>query len=132
MLDRQRAQQILKVNGITSDVTSEQARELLMQAGWCEADVSILEEKKSLVQKESMQTLVKSDNALTPQNVSALLGIDMLVTQFPKGHAPNNEHLLSSFLQVFVLLFCTVLFATFTIVSAMWYMQVGIFHIAFR
>lgn len=87
MFDRKQLEAFLRINGLTPLARNEEIRSMLLSARWEEEDVDtalmILKENKMSreVTIDTVHKIFRSDERLTPDEVQALLGIEMDVSE---------------------------------------------------
>jgi len=134
MIDRAQVARILKLNGIDISAPADEIKSILLSANWREDDVetalTVLREDP-VDHKEHVETLHKifrSDDKLSPETISGLLGIDVDVStqeiNLRRKHARGE---LTAGLAIHILLISLVLSSLF-IFGSMWLMKVGLFH----
>jgi len=101
MIDRTQLESFLQANGIKPTANDEEIRSVLVSAKWGEDDVStamsVLSENKVSYEThiDTFRKVFRTDEALTPQEISYLLGIDVNVSsnQITKQNRRKNTPL---------------------------------------
>lgn len=136
MIEKAQIEKLLRMNGVEVTSPDEEIRSILLQARWHEKDVEtamlILRENTTSHEThvDSLRKMFVSDEKLKPETISALLGIDILV---PKGKLDTKRKSMNqgmSFGQVLAIAFFSAVLACVFVFGSMWYLQVGVFHIA--
>lgn len=133
MLDKASLEQFLSINGIKPTASDEEIKSVLLSARWIEDDVDtamlVLRENKHTHEGhvDSLHKVFRSDERLTPDAVSRLLGIDMDVSGETVEQAKRNVQIRSL---LTVLLICVITFGLVLsfIAGSMWMLSVGPFH----
>ena len=138
MVEKSHVEQLLKINGVLSDASDDEIKSVLVRARWHEKDVeqAIALLKNNLTEEakktDPFQTLFKNDAKLRPDLISSLLGVDITILKNDvvinkKDKVPHvSLRLLCEIIFVSIVLSCASLFA------AMWYLEMGVFHITMR
>jgi len=132
MLDRAEIEKVLRINGLAVNATDEEIKQVLTRARWHPNDVIKAVQLLKHAPPPNPQTKInlaqalRSDEKMSPDTISALLGIDMKVEQIQrqqrviKGVAHNIT-------TTAIVLLCIVLFAAGLVFALMWYFKVGYF-----
>ncbi len=144
MLGRLQLESFFRINGITNDTSLEEKRELLIQAQWSTNEIeSALNQEVTInpipakaltsLQQQSISsgTLLKTDTKLKPDSVSSLLGIDINVHRSKLNTQGKRIKDGFTFLQMVTIGTLSVGSALFFVGVAMWYLEMGFFHVAF-
>tara|TARA_B100000745_G_C20147241_1_gene393414 strand:+ start:997 stop:1419 length:423 start_codon:yes stop_codon:yes gene_type:complete len=134
MIDRSVVEHLLTANGVDPSAPDEEIKSLLISAKWHASDVEtalmVLRENSSTHKRrvDSLHKVMRSDENLDPQTISALLGIDVDIkqTNVPTGKTYNQM----TVKQMTVVALVALTLALTFVITAMWYMEMGIFHIA--
>lgn len=136
MFQRSDVENFLKVNGISIDDSDDVIKSVLISAQWHKDDVdaAILVLRENKISKKthvsSLHKVFRTDERLRPETISALLGIEMNVTPKDlKEHKQNHQMKLRPFQILQMILISIILSVTFMF-GAMWYLKMGIFHVA--
>lgn len=138
MLERSQVAQFLKLNGVPVTAPDEEIKSVLLQARWGEKDVEtallILRENINSHQThvDSLRKVFQTDTALKPENITALLGIDVFVSKDSIEKRGQKRNRSMTLLQGIQMIFLSLVLSGSFIFGAMWYMQIGIFHITMR
>lgn len=138
MLERSQVEQFLKLNGVPVTAPDEAIKSVLLQARWGEKDVEtallILRENINSHQThvDSLRKVFQTDTALKPENITALLGIDVFVSKDSIEKRGQKRNRSMTLLQGIQMIFLSLVLSGSFIFGAMWYMQIGIFHITMR
>lgn len=133
MIDKSALEQFLRINGIQPTASDEEIKSVLLSAQWHDEDVDtamlVLRENVDTHEShvDSLHKVFRSDERLTPDAVSHLLGINMdTSTQY----STENNHSSSQRTVLFLLLIGVITFAIAMafIVGSMWMLEVGPFH----
>lgn len=135
MFDRAQIEQILKLNGLTPLAKDEEIRSVLLSSRWNKHDVeealTVLREnsKTHETQVDSLHQFLRSEGRMSPDTISALLGIDMSVSpeEVQKQRQPafrESHGALNTFMVVLLAVFSAALF----IFTVMWKMKIGMFY----
>lgn len=124
-------EKILKINGVSASAPDEEIRSVLLSARYKneEVDTAIMVLRENVkthqTRVDGLHKVFRSDEALNPSEISALLGIEVEVDDVIMRRRRNRE---MTFLQVvFVSIFATAL-ALAGITFAMYINHVGPFH----
>lgn len=137
MFEREHLERFLKLNGVEPSAPDEQIKSVLISARWHENDVEaallVLKEntKSHQTHVDSLHKVFRSDDRLRPETISALLGIDVDIPSDEVQHSKRMRNFVSAqqMMQIgLVSLSVSVVF----VLASMWYLQMGIFHIALR
>ncbi len=138
MLERAQVERLLKLNGVDVTAADEEIKSVLLSARWGEKDV----ETALLILKENTQShetyvdsvhkLFQSEQKLKPETITALLGIDLLVSKESLNFSGKPITRKLSFFQIIQIIFISTLLATLSLTALMWYFEVGFFHITSR
>lgn len=138
MFNRSNIEQLLKVNGVAPTAPDEEIKSILVSAKWHKDDVDtallVLRENKVSHEThvDSLHKIFRSDDHLRPETISSLLGIDVdLTSEDIDGKNWHSKGSISGgqIIQIgLVSLSLSILF----ILIAMWYLQMGMFHISLR
>ncbi len=131
MLQKKDIETILKINGVSAVAPDEEIRTVLLSARYNndEVDTAIMVLRENMkthqTKVEGLHKIFRTDEALKPSEISALLGIDVQIDEIttPQDSSRENNFFQSSL----VVIFATV-FAVIGVVIAMYVYEVGIFH----
>jgi hypothetical protein len=134
MIERDYISKILKLNGIDVTAPDEEIKSVLISAHWHEDDVDtalmVLRENKKNHEThvDTLHKVFHSDERLSPETISSLLGIDMEVSskdielrrKLAKGQLSAGLILQMSLVSI--------LLASVVLLASMWFLKFGIFH----
>jgi hypothetical protein len=131
MINRQAVEQYLQVNNVAPTAPDQEIKEVLLRAKWHEDDVdtalTVLREN-NITNDHHVDTLHQvfhSDERLKPETISALLGIDVDMSEIIAREKVQHTVAASSVLVVIAV--ATSLSVTF-FVAAMWMLKMGPFY----
>ncbi len=130
-MQKQDIETILKINGVSPEAPDEEIRSVLLSARYnndeVDTAVMVLKEntKTHQTRVDGLHKVFRSDEALNPQEISALLGIEVEVKEL--NIEKNNRRQMGTIQSVFVGVVATVI-AVSGILFAMYVNHVGIFH----
>ena len=131
MIDKNRVESILKVNGLTPTSDSEQIQSVLLSARYSkdEVDTAIMvmreDKKTNETRVDGLHKVFRTDNGLTPKEISKLLGIDIAITD--KLHDLEAEKRANNLFTLF-LTGISVALAILSILMYMYIAKIGLFH----
>jgi hypothetical protein len=138
MLERAHIEKLLKLNGVEATAPDEQIKSVLLSARWHKNDVEtallVLREntKNHQTHVDSLHKVFRTDEGLKPETISALLGIDVAVTQEVLDQKNRKfKHMISAgqMMQIgLVSLSVSLIF----VLASMWYLEMGLFHATMR
>lgn len=134
MFDRTQIEKFLKINGVGLDSPHEEIRSVLLSAKWHEEDVEtallVLKEdtQSHKTRVDSLHKVFRKDDALKPETISALLGIDMDISpeDIAARRAGARNRLTAS--QVMHIAIVSLAFSLLFIFGSMYVSQTGMFH----
>jgi hypothetical protein len=131
MITREQIETLLRINGVPPAAPEEQIRSVLLSARFNEDEVDgalMVLRENSQTRKTSLQTahkIFRSNQTLSPQEISELLGIDVSVEEFKKDHKRIRQLSQTQFLLILLISLTAALAAlTFMMYTA----RVGVFH----
>jgi hypothetical protein len=130
-MQKQDIETILKINGVSPEAPDEEIRSVLLSARYnndeVDTAVMVLKEntKTHQTRVDGLHKVFRSDEALNPQEISALLGIEVEVKEI--NVEKKNRREMSTIQSVFVGVVATII-AVSGIMFAMYVNHVGIFH----
>ena len=144
MVDRQHIARILRLNGVTVDTPYAEIRSVLQKSCLSETDIALFNETSATVEsvprektkvpetvsKKNINSVLKTDTALKPEHVRALLGIDMHISSMCTQNMSVYKNQGVSFLQVFAIIVLSLLFGGGALLGFMWHLEIGMFHVA--
>lgn len=132
MINREQVEAILKINGVAPGSASEEIRSVLLSARYShdEVDTAIMvlreDTKTNKTRVDGLHKIFRTSEALTPGEISQLLGIEVEINQDqPVLHA--NEQKVSG-MQFMAVWFLSLSIAVGGIFGYMYIVQVGVFH----
>ncbi len=137
MFERAHIEKFLKLNGVEPSAPDEEIKSVLISARWHQNDVEtallILRENthNHETHVDTLRRVFRSDEHLQPETISALLGIDVHIPSDDIDHKRFSHSRMSArqMMQIgLVSLSVSVVF----VLASMWYLQMGVFHIAMR
>lgn len=130
-MEKQDIETILKINGVSPEAPDEEIRSVLLSARYnndeVDTAVMVLKEntKTHQTRVDGLHKVFRSDEALNPQEISALLGIEVEVKEL--NLEKTNRREMGTIQSIFVGVVATVI-AVSGILFAMYVNHVGIFH----
>jgi hypothetical protein len=131
MIDRNHIEKILKINGKSPSDPDDVIRSVLLSARYSKDEVDtalmVLRENSTTKQMrvEGLHKVFRTDNALRPQEISELLGIDVDITNYnPEQVSANRGGLVS----VIIILFASIFLALTGVLLFMYTNSVGFFY----
>lgn len=134
MIDRDQIERLLRLNGVSSDAGDEKIAALLQQLNWGKSDIErglkVLHGEPEAVGGQAggiLARLSRTDEAMSPAMVTALLGIEMNVRD--KDISARRQHSEGLTLgQVVSIIGAAVLMACIYIIVSMWVLKIGFFE----
>jgi hypothetical protein len=139
MFERSQIEKLLSLNGVNMKASDDEIKSVLMSARWnkddVEAAILILRENKFTHQThvDSLHRVFRTDDRLRPETVSSLLGIEMKVSS--RDINKNGEYRHGTpvpLAQIASIVVIALVVSVVFIMSAMWYLEMGIFHQTLR
>jgi hypothetical protein len=130
-MEKQDIETILKINGVSPEAPDEEIRSVLLSARYNKDEVDtavmVLKEntKTHQTRVDGLHKVFRSDEALNPQEISALLGIEVEVKEI--NLEKKNRREMSTIQGVFVGVVATII-AVSGVLFAMYVNHVGVFH----
>lgn len=131
MLQKKDIETILKINGVSVVAPDEEIRSVLLSARYNneEVDTAIMVLRENIkthqTRVDGLHKIFRSDEALKPAEISALLGIDVQIDEINIRKERERE---TSFLQSSIVAVVATFFALMGVIIAMYVYEVGIFH----
>lgn len=131
MINKNQIESILKINGVSSTSGDEVIRSVLLSARYNNDEVDtaimVLREnvKTNKTRVEGLHKIFRTDEALMPEEISQLLGIDVDVESVS---AINSKARSFSNAQLVAVWFLSVALALAGILAYMYLYKVGVFH----
>lgn len=131
MIQKDQIETILKINGLDQTSTDEEIRSVLLGAHYDQEEsqnaINLFRQKNvtNHTRIDGLHKVFRTDVQLKPDEISALLGIDVDV---PKHIARDRktQHLTS--LHLMIITFLSIIIAVLGLFAYMYYMNVGLFH----
>lgn len=134
MFDRVQVEKLLVLNGVEPTAPDEEIRSVLIEARWDHDDVnaalSVLRENTATHEThvDTFHKVFRSDQRLKPSTISALLGIDLDLTDADVSPAAVQSKKTVSAGQKAQMILVTLCLTGICTVGLMWFMKVGLFH----
>jgi hypothetical protein len=131
MIERNHIEKILKINGMSPSEPDDVIRSVLLSARYNDDEIDtalmVLREdtKTKQVRVEGLHKVFRTDNALKPQEISDLLGIDVNLEHYLPPIVQSRTFVTSTLISVWIL---SLLLAVVGVLLYMHFNNVGIFH----
>jgi hypothetical protein len=133
MMDVRHIESLLRINGLQKTASNEEIRSVLLSARFKddEIDTALMVLRENTDTKETkfegLHKVFRSDQALKPDEISRLLGInvDIKETIRCEDRRPQRNF---SFLQMFVIWLTSIIIAIAGVLFYMYSNQMGVFH----
>jgi hypothetical protein len=131
MISREQIEQILKTNGVSPAAPQEQIRSVLLSARFHEDEVDtammVLRENTQTNQTrvEGLHKVFRTNESLSPEEISALLGIEVDMKEMPTVAVRNNS---LSVIEVVIVLTISIILAAVALLFYMYNHQIGLYH----
>ena len=131
MIERNHIEKILKINGMSPSEPDDVIRSVLLSARYNDDEIDtalmVLREdtKTKQVRVEGLQKVFRTDNALKPQEISDLLGIDVNLEHYLPPIVQSRTFVTPTLISVWIL---SLLLAVVGVLLYMHFNNVGIFH----
>jgi len=131
MIERNHIENILKINGMSPSEPDDVIRSVLLSARYNDDEIDtalmVLREdtKTKQVRVEGLHKVFRTDNALKPQEISDLLGIDVNLEHYLPPIVQSRTFVTSTLISVWIL---SLLLAVVGVLLYMHFNNVGIFH----
>lgn len=131
MISRDQIESILKINGVSTGSPDEQIRSILLSARYSkdEVDTAIMvlreDTKTKQTRVDGLHKVFRSGEALKPEEISQLLGIDVSIEDAIRTRNKRQELSIAQYAVVWVL---SVAVAVSGILFYMYLHQIGVFH----
>lgn len=138
MIDRQHIEEFLKINGVDVSAPDEEIKSILISARWNNDDVEtallVLREntKSHATHVDSLHKVFQSDDKMSPEAISALLGVDIEVSTDDVTHGRTRKGRSLSMGQALQISLISLALSMGFVFASMWYFEMGIFHITMR
>lgn len=134
MFQRQDIERFLKINGVSLEDTDEEIKSVLISAQWhkhdVEAAVLVLRENKKDHQThvDSLHKVFRTDERMSPETISSLLGIEMNITsaEVIRRHSKASRRIQPS--QVLLIACMALALSLVFLFASMRYLEMGLFH----
>lgn len=133
MFSREALEKLLILNGLEPTAPDEQIKSVLLRANWRESEVdtaiSILREDATHEKKvDTIHRIFQTDEKLSPENISSLLGISVDYSNFSiEGDVYNRKRSLTSGTVVHIVIIALGV-SLILALGAMYQFEFGIFH----
>lgn len=137
MIDRYHIERFLQLNGVSPSAPDEEIKSILISASWHEDDIKtaimVLRENKQSneARVDSVHKIFHTDDKLKPETVSSMLGIEMGITSEEIALRRKARNGLTV-QEVLRLIGISITLSMLSILLAMWWFDVGLFHVAAR
>ncbi|MCA9357658.1 hypothetical protein KC902_00165 [Candidatus Kaiserbacteria bacterium] len=131
MISRDQIETLLKINGVSSSSPDEHIRSVLLSARYTkdEVDTAIMVLREDVKTKQTrvdgLHKVFRTNEALAPAEVSALLGIDVSIADTIEQRQKARQ---LSTLQIMIVWLMSVAVAVSGIMFYMYMQKVGVFH----
>lgn len=133
MIHREQIESFLRANGVPPSATDDEIRSLLLSAEWGENEVNtaliILRQNinNDTTHVETLHKVFNTDETLSPQEISQLLGIDFSVSkdQLEKYNSESSTFLMS---EEMLILISSVILAIVSVSFFMYSQKIGPFY----
>ena len=131
MISRDQIETLLKINGVSSSSPDEHIRSVLLSARYTkdEVDTAIMVLREDVKTKQTrvdgLHKVFRTNEALAPAEVSALLGIDVAIADTIEQRQKARQ---LSTLQIMIVWLMSVAVAVSGIMFYMYMQKVGVFH----
>jgi len=134
MFQRQDIERFLKVNGVSLEDSDEEIKSVLISTQWHKNDVDaailVLRENKKdhKTHVDSLHKVFRSDERMSPETISSLLGIDMTImsTEVQKRHSHARGRMQPS--QIVFIACMALTLSLIAVFASMRYLEMGLFH----
>lgn len=134
MIDKASLEQFLRINGISPTASDQEIKSVLLSARWENDDVDtamlVLRENTATHESsvDSVHKVFRSDERLTPESVSKLLGISMDATDILSAYSLDTKYVHLPTIMILIVSFLTFALAMAFVAGSMWMLKVGPFH----
>jgi hypothetical protein len=131
MINREHIERILKLNGLAPTAKDEEIKSILLSARYKEHEVDaalmVLREdtRTQKTRVDGLHKIFRTDDLLSPQEISALLGVDVRIDKVETSAKKLQQ--VTAVSQAGLLIIATML-ALLVITSYMYFAKMGIFH----
>jgi hypothetical protein len=134
MFQRQDIERFLKINGVSAEDSDEEIKSVLISAQWHKNDVDaavlVLRENKNdhKTHVDSLHKVFRSDERMSPETVSSLLGIEMNITsdELQRRHSRTKGKIQPS--QILLIACMALTLSLIFVFASMRYLEMGLFH----
>lgn len=133
MINREQIETLLKINGVSASAPDENIRSILLSARYSkdEVDTAIMvlreDAKTKQTRVDGLHKVFRTNEALQPHEVSALLGIDVEVS-IPDTLKERNKARRLNAWQFMAVWLMSIVVAVSSIMFYMYMQKVGVFH----
>lgn len=137
MIDKNQIENILRANGIAPSAKDEEIRSLLLSAKWTKNDVDtalmVLKENTAtkMTHIDTLHKVFHSDQRLSPQEITDLLGIKTTLTDEDISTRPESQAGHQT-LNVVIAVIISLLIAVTSVGYVMYKEKAGFFHPGFN
>jgi len=138
MLERDHIEKLLKLNGVAVTAPDEEIKSVLLSARWHKNDVEtallVLREntKSHETHVDSLHRIFSSDEHLQPETISALLGVDVTISNADLDERKRYSRNAISPQQMMQIGIMSLILSLIFVFASMWYLEMGVFHITMR
>lgn len=131
MMNKEQIETLLRANGAAPTSSDEEIRSILLSARYQEDDVDtaimVLREnvKTNKTRVEGLHKVFRTNQALAPQEISQLLGIDYDIEAITEAHPKSRELSKTHYIITFV---AAVVISMSAILLYMYLFRVGVFY----
>ena len=137
MIERAHVEKFLQLNGVSPSAPDEEIKSILISASWHADDIKtaimVLRENRQSNESrvDSVHKVFHTDDKLKPEMVSSLLGIETGITSDEIALRRQARNGLTG-AEILRLMTISLTLSMLSILFAMWYFEVGFFHITTR
>jgi len=134
MIQREQIEKMLRVNGVSPTDSEDEIKSVLISAQWhkndVEAAILVLRENKTdhKTHVDSLHKIFRSDDRLSPEAVTSLLGIEMNMTSKDIKKRHKRERGGMTPFQMLKVTIVSLILSFLFVYAAMWYLHIGMFH----
>ncbi|USN87842.1 MAG: hypothetical protein H6779_00125 [Candidatus Nomurabacteria bacterium] len=132
MIQRSQLESILKINGVNPSSSDEVIRSVLVSARYNDDEIDtammVLREntKDNTTRVDGLHKIFRTDDALRPKEISALLGVEVSTEDPGEIRAQQRKQLF--YVQTILVIIFSVILAAISVLVAMYIYKVGLFH----
>ncbi|MFT7507553.1 MAG: hypothetical protein ACI92I_000713 [Acidimicrobiales bacterium] len=134
MFQRDQIESLLKLNGLSTSASDAEIKSILISARWQQKDVEaailVLREdpESHMTHMDSLHKVFRSDERLSPETISELLGIEMNITSEDIEVQRKNAKQMLSTSQMMQITIIALALSLIFVFAAMWYLKIGLFY----